>query len=102
MTARDEKGLKDRIRDEGLKIGMKAVSKLMEDPQRAQRVMDAVQKVHSSKESLEGVTGRLRNLADLPSRTDFQELGKMVGRLRREVKKLKGRLEDLSERLPPA
>ncbi|MEW5853222.1 MAG: hypothetical protein AB2A00_30860 [Myxococcota bacterium] len=95
----ERKGVKDRIRDEGLKLGMKAVSKLMEDPDRAQMVMGAVQKVQQGKESLDDVTGRLRNLADLPSRDDFKELGKLVGKLRREVRKLKSQLDDVAEKL---
>jgi beta-phosphoglucomutase-like phosphatase (HAD superfamily) len=88
-----------RIRDGGLRLGMKAVSRLMEDPDRAQVVMDAVQGVRAGREGMDEVTGKLRNLADLPSRADLRDLGKLLGKLRRDVKRLKGRLEDLAERV---
>jgi hypothetical protein len=89
----------ERIRDEGLKLGMKAVSKLMEDPDRAQKVMTAVQKVQQGKQTLDEATARLRNMADLPSREDFKEMGKRIGKLRRDVRKLQSSLESLVERI---
>lgn len=88
-------GVKERIRDEGLKIGMKAMGKIMEDPNRAQKVMDAMQKVQAGRQSLDETTARLRNLADLPSREDFKAMGKRVGKLKREVRRLQGILEEL-------
>ena len=89
----------DRIRDEGLKLGMKAVSKIMESPERAQKLMTAVQKVQSGKETLDQTTARLRNVVDLPSREDFKELGKRLGKLRREVRKLHSQLEGVVEKM---
>lgn len=100
MDKAGSRGVGERIRDEGLKLGMKAVSLLVVDPARAEVLVGALHKVQAGRDNLEQVTGRLRNLAVLPSRTDLQDLGKRVGRLRREAKKLKGRLEDLADRLP--
>ncbi len=88
-------GVKERIREEGLKLGMKAVGALMEDPDRAQKVMTAVQKVQEGRQTLDETTARLRNLADLPSREDFKDMGKRVGKLKRDVRKLQGTLEAL-------
>lgn len=88
-----------RLKDEGIKLGMKAVSKIMEDPDRAEKLMTAVQKVQAGRQSLDEATARLRNMAELPSREDFKEMGKRVGKLRREVRKLQSRLESLEEQL---
>ena len=90
-------GVKQRIRDESLKLGMKAVGKIMEDPERAQTVMNAVQKVQAGRQSLDETTARLRNLADLPSRDDFKSMGKRVGKLKREVRRLQGMLEEMMD-----
>ncbi|MBI5495373.1 MAG: hypothetical protein HY904_10145 [Deltaproteobacteria bacterium] len=92
-------GVKQKLRDEGLKLGMKAMSKLMEDPDRAQKLMTAVQKVQDGKQSLDETTARLRNTAGLPSREDFKTMGKRVGKLRRDVRKLASQLDGVLQTL---
>lgn len=85
-----------KMRDEMLKLGMKGMSRLLEDPDRAQKVMTAVQKVQSGRESLDETTARIRNMANVPSREDFKAMGKRVGKLKREIRRLQGQLESLA------
>lgn len=92
-------GMKERIREESMKFGMKAMSKLMEDPERAEKVISAVQKVQTGRAQLDETTAKLRNLADLPSREDFKAMGKRVGKMRREMRKLTHQLEGILEAL---
>jgi uncharacterized protein Yka (UPF0111/DUF47 family) len=91
--------LKDKMRSEGIKFGMKAMSKVMESPDRAQKVMQAVETVQRSSERLEETAGRIRNLSQLPSREDVRELGRYAGRLRRQVRKMMSEVKKLDKAL---
>ena len=88
-----------KLKTEGMKLGMKAMSKLMESPDRAERVMKAVEQVQRSRERVDETAARLLNLSQLPSREDVRELSRQAGRLRRETKKILAALDDLEERL---
>lgn len=88
-----------KVRSEGLKLGMKAMGKLMETPERAEKVMKAVETVQRSRERVDETTHRLLNLGQLPARDDLKELTRQAGRLRREAKKILAALDDLEEKL---
>ena len=92
-------GLKDRVRGEGMKLGFKAVSKIMESPDRAERVMKAVGRANDARESMESAASRLLNLGQLPSREDFKALSKQAGRLKRQTRKINAKLDDLEAAL---
>ncbi len=94
-------GVVERLRDEGLRLGARALGRVLENPGRAQVMVDAVRRVRDGGQDLEDGFARLRNLADLPSRNDLQDLAKTAGRLRRDVNKLRARLEALASRLDP-
>jgi hypothetical protein len=91
--------LGSKVRAEGLKLGMKAMAALMDNPGRAQKVVDAVAAVQENREVLDGAAARLLNLADLPSREDFKAMGKRVGKLKRDVRRLQGQVESMLEKL---
>lgn len=88
------------IKEKGLQLGMKAMGKLMESPERAERVMKAVQSVQKGKEAVDDAAGRLLNLSQLPSKADMKDLGRQAGRLRREAKKILAELDELEAKLP--
>jgi len=92
-------GVTKKLKSEGMKLGMKAMSKLMEDQQRAEKVMKAVETVQKSRERMDETAARLLNLSQLPSKEDIRELSRQAGRLRRETKKILAALDDLEERL---
>ena len=48
--------LGDKMKKEGLRYGMKAVGKLMEDPERATKLMKAVEQVQKGKEVVDDTT----------------------------------------------
>lgn len=88
-----------KMKSEGLKFGMKAMGKLMESPDRAEKVMKAVESVQRSKEKVDETAHRLLHLGQLPARDDLKELSRQAGRLRRQAKKILASLDDLEEKL---
>jgi len=92
-------GIGDKVKNEGMKAGMKAMSKLMESPDRAQKVMKVIEGVQKSKERVDETTATLRNIQQLPSKEDVKELSRKVGRLKREGKKILALIDDIEERL---
>lgn len=88
-----------RVKSEGIKLGMKAMSKLMESPDRAEKMMKAVETVQRSKERVDDTAGRLLNMGQLPSKDDLRDLTRQAGRLRRQTKKIMAALDDLEAKL---
>ena len=87
------------IKEKGMQLGMKAMGKLMESPERAEKVMKAVQSVQKGREVVDETAARLLNLSQLPSKGDLKELGRQAGRLRREPKKILAELDELDAKL---
>ena len=69
-------GISDKVKSEGMKLGMKAVGKLMEDPERATKLMKAVEQVQKGKEAVDETTHRLLNLGQLAAASDLKEIGR--------------------------
>jgi hypothetical protein len=90
-TGRDKRSLKNR----GMEMGMKVVSRMLEDPDRAKKVIGVVTKVQRGKERLDDTTHRALNAGHLPSSEDMARIARHVGALRREVRRLKTRLESI-------
>ena len=88
-------GIADKVKSEGMKLGIKAVSKVLESPDRAEKIMQAFQTVQKSQEKLEGTAQRLLNLGNLPSKDDIKDLTRKAGRLRREAKKILAVLDQI-------
>jgi hypothetical protein len=92
-------GIGDKVKSEGFKLGMKAVSRIMEDPDRANRVMKAVEKVQRGKEAVDETTHRLLNLGQLAAASDIKELSRQAGRLKRNAKKILATIDDIEAAL---
>lgn len=92
-------GITDRMKSQGMRLGMKAVTKVLESPDRAEKIMDAVGSVQRTQERFEETAQRMLNMGNLPSRDDVKALNRKVGRLRREAKKVLAGLESLERRL---
>lgn len=97
--SRSKGSISDKVRSEGFKLGMRAVGKLMESPERAQKVMKAVETVQRSRERVDETTHRILNLGQIAARDDLKELSRQAGRLRRQAKKIMAALDDLEEGL---
>ena len=87
------------IKDKGMQLGMKAMGKLMESPERAERVMKAVQQVQKGREVVDEAAARVLNLSQLPAKSDMKDLGRQAGRLKREAKKILALLDDIEAKL---
>ena len=79
----------------GMQLGMKMVSKLMADPDRAKAVVDVVGKAQQGRERINDGAHRLRNAGQLPSREDMARLSRHVGALKREARRIKDQLSQL-------
>ena len=87
------------LKDKGMQLGMKAMGKLMESPERAERVMKAVQQVQKGREKVDEAAARVLNLSQLPAKTDLKDLGKQAGRLKREAKKILALLDEIESKI---
>jgi len=92
-------GIGKKVKSEGLKLGMKAVGKLMEDPDRATKVMQAVEQVQKGKEAVDETTHRLLNLGQVAAASDLKAVSKDAGRIKRELKKALALLDDIEAKL---
>jgi hypothetical protein len=92
-------GIGDKMKSEGMRLGMKAVGKLMEDPDRATKLMKAVEQVQKGKEAVDETTHRLLNLGQVAAASDVKELSREAGRVKRELKKALALLDDIEAKL---
>ena len=92
-------GIGDKLKGEGMKLGMKAMGKLMESPERAEAVMKAVQSVQKGREQIDETAKHLLHISQLPSSSDLKELSRQAGRLKREAKKILALLDDVEAKL---
>lgn len=87
------------LKEKGVSLGMKAMGKLMEKPERAERVMKAVQKVQQGREAVDEAAARMLNLSQLPAKSDMKELGRQAGKLKREAKKILALLDEIEAKV---
>jgi hypothetical protein len=88
-----------KVKSEGMKLGMKAMGKLMEDPARAESLMKAVETAQKTKERVDMTTHRLLNAGNLVAADDVKDLSKQVGRLKREAKKIIAQIDAIERKL---
>lgn len=88
-----------KMKSEGLKFGMKAVGKLMEDPDRATRLMKAVEQVQKGKEAVDETTHRLLNFGQVAAAADIKQLSRDAGKLKRQLKKALAVVDDIEAKL---
>jgi hypothetical protein len=87
------------LKDKGMAFGMKAMGKLMEKPERAERVMKAVQSVQKGREAVDEAAARVLNLSQLPAKSDMKELGRQAGKLKREAKKILALIDEIEAKV---
>ncbi|MFH1811434.1 MAG: hypothetical protein ABIJ09_22020 [Pseudomonadota bacterium] len=95
-------GRNSSLKQKSVEVGMKVVGKVLQDPDRARSMIEMVGKVQRSKEAFDDATHRLRNVGHLPSREDLARIGRHVGALRREVRRLKSRMSAIRTKLERA
>lgn len=87
------------LKQRSVEMGMKVVSRVLEDPDRAKKVFGVVTKVQRGKEKLDDTTHRALNASRLPSCEDVARLTRHVGALRREVRRIKTKLESIRRKV---
>lgn len=87
------------LKDKGLELGMKAMGRLMEKPERAERVMKAVQSVQQGRDAVDEAAARMLNFSQLPSKNDLKDLSRQAGKLKRESRKILALLDDIEAKL---
>lgn len=76
-------------------VGMlgKAVEKMLADESRAAKVAKAVGAVQKGKEKLDRAQENLLNSLGIASKSDYKEVGKRIGAIKRRVRHLAEKLE---------
>ncbi|MBS2024230.1 MAG: hypothetical protein JST92_17655 [Deltaproteobacteria bacterium] len=83
------------VREHATDLGMKAVSKLLEDPKRAEAFGKAMGGLMQAKEAFEEAQERARKAAGLVTREDFKAAGKRLSALKRRVRDLANELDEV-------
>ena len=87
------------LKKKGLAMGLKVVSRVLEDPGRAKKVFEVVDRVQRGRARLDQTAQRVLNASNIPSLEDLERIGRHVGALRREMRRLKNRLEAIRRKV---
>jgi hypothetical protein len=86
------------VRERATELGFKAMTKLFEDPGRAEAIGKAISGLQQAKQALDEAQERALRSAGLPTREDFKAAGKRISALKRRVKDLTADLEQVVEK----
>lgn len=88
-------GLASDLRKQAMSLSQKAMEKLFEDEGRAQKIAGAIGAAQRGKQALDrGQDGLMRAL-NLAPKGDFKALGKQLSSLKRRLRELDEKLDDL-------
>jgi hypothetical protein len=87
------KGLREALAERGLALASAAVKKVLDDPRGQEIVAAAVGAAQRGKRQVEEVQGRVLHAAGLPSKGDYEEVGKSMARLKRKIRDLSRQVE---------
>lgn len=76
-------------------LGMRAMSKLFEDPKRAEAIAKAIGGLQQAKAALDEAQEKALRAAGLVTREDFKSAGKRLSALKRRVRALADDLDSL-------
>ncbi len=88
-------GLAQRLKQKALGLSQQAISKLFENEQRATQIASALGAVQRGKASLDQGQRVVLNQLNFASKGDFKDLGKQLSGLKRRVRDLSARLDQL-------
>ena len=86
------------VREQAAELGLKAMSKLFEDPKRAESIAKAIGGLQQAKQAIDEAQERARRAAGLVTREDFKSAGKRLSALKRRVRDLADDLDTLLEK----
>ena len=91
-------GFTQDLKKRALKLGQKAVERLMADDKRALRVAEAVGSMQRGKQALNRGQDDLLRALNFAAKGDFKALGKQLSGLKRRVRELDEKMDTLAER----
>ena len=91
-------GLSEDLKKQALSLSQRAVEKLMADEQRAMRIANAIGKVQRGRAAWTRGQDELMRIFGFASTSDFKALGKKLSSLKRRVRELEEKLDQLPAR----
>jgi hypothetical protein len=85
------------LRERAAGLGMKALTKLFEDPKRAEAIAAAIGGLQKAKAAIDEAQEKALRAAGLVTREDFKGAGKRLSALKRRCRELAEELDQLLE-----
>ena len=89
-------GLRDELKKQALGVSSKAMEKLMADEKRAMKIASAVGSVQKGKQALDKGQEELMRAFNFAPKGDFKALNKKLAGLKRRVRELGEKLDELA------
>lgn len=89
-------GIADELKKQALGVSSKAMEKLMADEKRALKIAAAVGNVQKGKQALDKGQEELLRALNFAPKGDFKALGKKLAGLKRRVRELDEKLDELA------
>ena len=89
-------GIADELKKQALGVSSKAVEKLMADEKRAMKIASAMGNVQRGKQALDKGQEELMRAFNFAPKSDFKALGKKLAGLKRRVRELDEKLDELA------
>ena len=89
-------GIRQNLKKQALGVSQKAVEKLLADEKRAMAVAQALGSVQRGKQALDRGQEELMRALNFATRSDFKAVGKKLSGLKRRLRELDEKLEEIS------
>jgi hypothetical protein len=91
-------GIREDLKKQALGVSQKAVEKLMADEKRAMAVAQALGSVQRGKQALDKGQEEFMRVLNFAPRSDFKAVGKKLSALKRRLRELDEKLEEIARR----
>jgi hypothetical protein len=91
-------GIRQDLKKQALGVSRKAVEKLMADEKRAMTVAQALGSVQRGKQALDKGQEELMRALNFAPKSDFKAVGKKLSALKRRLRELDEKLEEIARR----
>ncbi len=89
-------GIRQELKKQALGVSQKAMEKLFADEKRAMAIAGAIGSVQRGKQALDKGQEEVMRALNFATRSDFKGLGKKLAGLKRRVRELDEKLEELA------
>jgi len=94
-------GLRQELKKRAISLSQRAIERLFADEERAMRIAGAIGKVQRGKAALDRGQDRLMRTFSFAARADFKEVGKQLSALKRRLRDLDEKLDQLGAAAVP-